>query len=453
MRVFRWIGVVLLALVIAWGLGATWTHLRGPDARQAAALATLAKVPAAMASERNVADDARLLGHDVPAERREAALATVRRADARRIEYLKRGDTERWMDPPDPLAGYPAYPHAAPSPVLCDARGTGCLAHVRADLATTQALLDKHARELQATLALADNDGYRLDRAPSMYAPFASMGSDNRRLVLTAFAARFAEGDTAGALGSVCDDLAGWRRIGANSDQLIAMMLSDIHVEQDATLLAQLVAALPAGQALPSECAAALAPTTDAELDLCPAMVGEFALMRSAATMEPQPDTGLVDQLLLRGVDSERMAYLMAPHYATFCGEPALAQARADRRFDAPTVPPSTCPRWEFLFDPIDCILVDISISGGTAFPRYFDRRTDTAATLALLRTAVWLRETDTDPRPREQRLRERPASLGLRRDVKLEGDALVIDRHDARGERTLSLPLAPRTAAVATAP
>jgi hypothetical protein len=453
MRIAKAIGALLLAVIGLWALGATWVHLRGPDATQAAALAVLeAKLPP-LAPERNVADAARLLGHEVPADQRAAALAAVRRRDEQEVALLMRGQFEQSQALPDPLAAYREFPKLPDSPVLCDLRGDDCLARVRADPVATAALLEAHAVDLRAVLALADHDGFRMDREPSLFGIGTfPLATDRRRLVPTALAHRFAQGDTAGALAGACHDLAGWRRIAANSEGIIPAMVSDASALQDVRLLAQLVAALPPGEALPPDCTAALAPTSDAELDLCPAMGNEFAAMRTAADLQAPPDSGLADQLLMHAIDSERMAYLLAPHYAQFCGEAVLAHARADRPFAGRAWTDYRCPRLEFVFDPIDCILADVSVSSG-GFASYLDRRTDLAAALALLRTALWLRDTDADPRPRGQRLRERPDSLGLRRHATLDGNALVIDRHDTHIEPRLRLPLAPRVEAGAATP
>jgi hypothetical protein len=450
MRIAKGIACVVLALILLWGAVATWLHLRGPDDGQAAALATLAVKLPPLPSDRNVADDARLQGHVVPPARRSEALDAVRRQDARHRQLLEQGRIETKHFDEDGLEAFPVLPEAGESDAKCDRREPDCLGRVRTDPAATAALLQAHAQRVRDALALADNDGYRLERAPSLFASI-SIPSDDRDLALTALAARFAQGDSAGALSGTCRDLAGWRRIGANSDSLVGTMAAAAHAEQAVRMLARLAAALPAGAPLPADCAPALAPTTDAELDLCPAMGGEFEQVNSAADLEPPPQASLADRIVLRAVDRERMAYLIAPHYAQFCGAKILAQARADRPFGRTRWPQYACPRWQFVFDPIDCILVDVTASSDEAITRSLDRRLDVAASIALLRTALWLRDTDADPRSRAQRLRERPASLGLRRDVRLEGDTLVIDRHDTHLDPTLALPLPPLAAAAPT--
>jgi hypothetical protein len=448
MRIAKGIAVIMLALIVLWGGIATWLHLRGPTAEQAAALALLDKTLPPLAPDRNVADASRLQGRVVPPERRAAALEAVRRHDERLATRMKQGKLEDEDLSQDRLPDYPELPDVPESPALCERRGSTCLARVRADPAATAALLQAHSQRLQQARALADNEGYRIEREPSIYS--FEVPSDDRDLVLTSFAARFAQGDTAGALADTCRDLAGWRRIGANSDQLVGVMVGAAHAEQAARLLSELVAALPADATLPGECGTALASTADAELDLCPAMGNEFAQVRAYTDIAPQTDTGLRDQVILRGVDHERMAHLLAPHFAQFCGEAIVRQSRADRPFAGRVWKDYTCPRWEFAFDPIDCILVDITAANHEHFARSLDRRMDLAAAIALLRTALWLRDTDADPRPRAQRLRERPASLGLRRDARLEGNALVIDRYDARIEKSLRLPLTPMPAPAA---
>jgi hypothetical protein len=430
----------LLALFVAWVIGAAWVRWSGPDARQRAALAVL-EAPVAPVAGRNLADAAWLLPHDVPADKRPAVLAALREREARAYALRLEGRTAEAEALPDPRDAYPAFPELPDDQAFCDAWATDCLARVREHPEATRTAVEAHRPALDAMLALADHDGFRIGTAMHTSALVPGFGS-HRRLVPTHFAARFALGEHEAALSGLCADLAGWRRIGADSDHLITAMVATSYARQDVRLLAEFVAALAPGEPVPGACAAAIAPGAPEETSVCGPMRGEFEMMRGGMQVARAGDEG---DMAGRLFSPERMAALLAPHYAFYCSPAAAAQAAADTALVLPDADKAGCPRWELAFDPVDCILVEIA--GGNDLGKYADRRTDLVAELALVRTALWLRDTDADPRPRAQRLRERPATLGLRRDVVLDADgmALTLPLLDRQRDAQLRLPLPPK--------
>jgi hypothetical protein len=440
MRFAKGLALALLVALVLWTAGAAWMRSRGPDPLQAQALATLEAPTPPLPPGANAADAMRLLKHDVPFERRAGLAVALREFEEADAKRAQRGGKETLADPRD---AFPARPAIEDAPGLCHLPLTehDCLATVRADPAATTAILEHHASSLRDTLALADYGGYRHERTPSIYMA-TPMLPGTQRLVLTHFAHRFATGDVDGALAGTCRDLAGWRRLSADNDSLLAALVTTTYATHDALLLARFVAELPAGHDLPASCADALAPTTAAELDLCPAIRSEFAMVNSLVPSEPPPGISPADRLMLHAVSTDRMRALLAPHYAAYCGGNAMALAVADKAQKAPDHQAWLCGSVERLLDPVDCTLAEVA--HGTSFGRYIDRRTDLAATLALLRTIAWLRATDADPRPRADRLAARPESLGLRREATLAADGLSVSipRLDQRDGATITLPL-----------
>ena len=73
---------------------------------------------------------------------------------------------------------------------------------------------------------------------------------------------------------------------------------------------------------------------------------------------------------------------------------------------------------------------------------RYFDRRTDQAAMLALMRTVVWLRDNAASPDEVDAALAHRPDELGLRRAARYdrEHDRLSIPLLDQSREKDFVL-------------
>lgn len=368
-----------------------------------------------------------LQNYDVPVESQEkvgAALLAYYRDDP------SRGQAP--VGPGHPLASYsPLTEVPGEGSGTCEQRKPGCLAYVRSDPARVQATLAAHSRGLASALGLQRFDGMRYGLDPTNLVHSIQPFGSQRRLVNTHYAALFATGQRAPALAGLCDDIAAWRRLGADSDSLIGSMIAAGTVRRDVLLLGEMLAELPAGETLPASCTDALAIPTDAELDMCPAMKTEFAFSRSQANVAS--DTAMtrwqrqLSKVFLHQRDFEGRSALAL---STFCGAHAIEQMRADRPTNAwPNRSPEQCGTFASIVNPYGCLL--IAIGGGSGFGPYVDRRTDQAAILALARTVVWLRQQNSNAAEWPALLKQRPASLALRREPSLSADG-----------RSLSIPL-----------
>src|SRR5699024_8884472 len=106
----------------------------------------------------------------------------------------------------------------------------------------------------------------------------------------TRHAVRFVQGQTRQALAATCREIATWRRLGANTDRLIARMIGVASAtDQNGYALANMLAEIPLDQPLPEPCGQALAPPDVDELSLCSALHGEFEL--NAAIMRHLPES------------------------------------------------------------------------------------------------------------------------------------------------------------------
>lgn len=410
-------GLVALVLLYCAAVAAGhWWPL--PDAeREAAARLEAAKGPAL---RRDAGEYLWLADHDVPVtERAEVARAAVAFLAANPHDPSPR----LLLD--NPLRRYPRFadPPTAGEGV-CDLDGFDCLAYVRDNADLVAETLAKHGREIVRGSEIRQYDGFRYPLSPDLHNPAPSYGA-HRRVVFTALAQAFAQGRRSEAVADTCADLAAWRRMNAGTDTLIGNMVSIAFVRQDAVLLSQMLAELPADVALPAACSEALGPTRDSELDMCPALGYEFQHLRSYFS-EEEPDGAET----IRGgvanawVDRRRIASRLALGLAVHCGPQALAQARQDRSA-APSEREPACSAFSTFLDPIGCTLTEIQAP--TSFSGYVDRRTDTAAALALLRTADWLGRQPGSPAERRALLARRPAALGLQRTPVLSDDGRSI--------------------------
>jgi hypothetical protein len=431
----RWTGGLLAALVLAWFLLRAWPL----GAERDDALRAMS-APTPPVAGRDGSDFVWLVDHDVPPPRR-AELARAYRAYLdRRDALLAAGREVDAKALADPLAPYTTIEDGNDSKALC-AGEERCLGKVRADPDAAASVLAAHALAHARALALADFDGLRYGVRPSLTRVFPHY-SAGRKLALTGFALQHVRGDAEGALVATCRDVAGWRRLGADSDLLITNQIGAAYVMQDLQLLAEMLAAEPTRTGLPPACTEALAPTRAAELDLCPAMRGEFRSMESMFAMSWDQDDGVWSDLMRASVDRKRTLARIAPQYARYCSTAMHDAVRADR--PTGTVPETgDCAAYEMAGDPVGCILVQIA--RGNEFDDHQEWRGDMAAALALMRTVLWLRAQSPDPATWPDRLPGRPDELGLRRTASVTADGRTL--HMARrrqGKGDIDWPLVP---------
>lgn len=433
-------------LLLGSAVFVTAVRLRGPTPEQRAALDIL-RVPPKPVVGRDGAVAAWLFDYDVPAKDRSSAFQELRRYHFAYFELVDADKDNRAAERlPHPLRPYPERSRPAPdSDGLCPERGPGCLAEVRRDPARTEALLREHASTLQASLDLADYDGFRYRETLLPMVSLPRYGGA-RELVLTHFAAQFAQGDHHAALAALCADTRIWRRNAEDADTLIGAMVFSAYVTNDLLLMGEMLAELPTSDSVPAVCGLAVAPGRASESSLCEAMRGEFdyyvksrALIREMASKR-----GIAEQLVVGTIDDDGMAAKIAPTYARYCG-PAIRKLQIeDRSVHESRVSSVSCTGSEFIGDPAGCVLV--GLTSVDLFPKHANRRADALAQLALMRTFVWLRETSNEPAAWPALLPKRPASLGLKREPKISPDGawISIPLLDTSREKEFSLALRP---------
>ncbi len=333
-RIVIWMFVVVPLLYVLFVLG---MRLVPPTPEQRRALALL-EAPTPPVAGRDGTDAMWVFGHDVPVSR-QAEIGKAYR------EYLAARAAPGAAAMVDPLASFPAFPKVPrDGESVCADHAAGCLAHVRENQSKVREILAAHQPFLQAALALGQFDGLRYGMLPTPEFEIPNLDGANR-LARTHFAYEFVAGRPAEAIDGLCRLTAGWRRLGGNSDYLIASMIGAGAVRQHLQLLADMLAAFPVESAVPAACEDALAPTRDEELTLCPAMRTEFRFMRRAsAEMGGGPASdGLLAQPWI--VDRKNADAMLAEALAPFCTPPFLEAARADRSVTALMPPPPSVRR------------------------------------------------------------------------------------------------------------
>lgn len=447
LRLLRWFVLALAAACLLLIVALVKARFGGPSPERREAMRVMEQ-PAAPVRGRDGSDAFWLLDRDVP-EAQRAAVAAATRGYLERKHSLDPAIRAKARGEVDPRTQFPEFPELGDEPLLCNLREPGCLARVRAQPDAVAALLSANAGQLRAAQDVLAFDGVRLGVTPSLSQELPSFGA-GRRLAHLALVDRFVRGEHDAALAGTCDEIAAWRRLGADNDVLIGSMIGTAFVHDALVLLAGMLAELPADHALPAACVAALAPTRPAELDLCPAMRNEYALAATAldagmASREP----GDGEHLVRGAFDDTHFRGVLAPRYARFCSAALRDLAAADRAV-AGSPPPAGCGPLEAVVHPLGCALASAAADG--SYDRYLDRRTDQAAAIALMRTLAWLRAQPVDRAAWPALLRQRPESLGLRRTPSItpDGARLEIPRLDRSRGPTFALPLVPAPAPAA---
>ncbi|MBL37684.1 MAG: hypothetical protein CMP07_04670 [Xanthomonadales bacterium] len=436
------LGIALLALLavlaVLWGL----SRALYPTAEQRDALALMQQPPPPPGE--NAFAAMWTLDHAVPAEE----MAGIVGHDSERLEALQ---ATRALDESDP-AGFESardqYPDLSPSEsdrmMFCAARDGNCLERVGEDPAGYRELVERNRQLIDRGDALADYDHYR-SLLPANWETLSPPLSA-ARFPATRQALWFVEGRTDEALAATCRNIAGWRRLTESADQLVVRMLGQLFVtELHGSLLAEMLAEMPADHPLPANCKPALAAPTPSELSLCRAMRGEYAFgawaMESIETLDNSnlgPLGRLRSAILFsaEATNAER-----AVHFAQTCSDAELSRIVADiPEVDAPE--PAGLIRLACVGNFIGCAL------NGIAAPAYTDyrlRAQDYGARLELLATLTWLRENAERPGPIDELLDQRPESLRSptrRVEIGEDGDSLRVRMFGARDGETWSVPL-----------
>ncbi|HEX5122387.1 MAG TPA: hypothetical protein VFV97_04000 [Rhodanobacteraceae bacterium] len=404
----RWLGYALLGLLVLFVALIAAYRLRGPTRTQREALSMMQRDYAPKAG-RNAFPLLWYMQYDVPDDAVDARLAGEIAALAQQLDSSDGAKMLKHEPDANKLA------EASLDTKTRCGRGMDCLAGVRADPEAMRAKLASFPVMLGREKAFEETDYYRnpfpLDYRAFVYAvPHPAEG-----LWLASFALKYVDGDHAGALRDVCRNIGTWRRLHRNSDSLIGSMTAIANADSGMRLFADMTAALPQQEPVPSECAAALGPVEAADLDRCSEMTGEFGFAGSIQRFyRSDPERPwwerAADWLVFEPHQSEAWR---AEQNARYCGAAALARMQRDVPSQAGSWTPVT-HRVECVASFLGCIEADVVAD---AYRNYDERTLDFAAHLRLAATVLWLRENGRrfDDRPLELRSGARDSAINVR--------------------------------------
>ena len=440
-RYLRAVVRVVIVLILLLATLFTISRLSGPSQDERAALALMKPQPAP--AGRNVAAALWLLPYDVPDAQQAPLLA-------RDVSRLARQTAESGVDD----ANESTYTSIAaeefallysenPQRPYCKLRDEDCLATVRADVDGYTHMLARDTRLLERVRAL---DTYTFHRVPAdPHAQiFMAVATGPVRVLRTRHALDIVQGNGLEGLAGTCGEITTWRRLGGDTDSLVISMIATAVIDGATDMIAQTLAQLPPGTALPDRCKSALASITLQDVSMCNAMRGEFAYFRNFGRLLPtrENDSWATAMLSWLVYDPDKAHAMHALTLAPACGHKADDAFARDVPFDLFTQQISS---WR-----LGCVanIVGCSLGGMVVVPAYNDyahRRQDIAAKLRMTATLVWLHETSTSPLPLDARLRDAPdASSNHARPVQLtdDGRSLQVQAYSQRHHPVLTLPL-----------
>ncbi|WP_343788245.1 hypothetical protein [Dokdonella soli] len=371
--------------------------------------------------------------YDVPEEQLAARMA----ADVEAVRYkLAAGEIVGNHEPDAPPLAEPPIDATA----LCEIRAPGCLAKVVTHPEGVRTILASHPALMARAQAFDHTDFYWNEFLPRVV-QIAHPGVA-QQLWLSAFALQYVDGDHAGALTSTCRNLGAWRRMQQGTNSLIGAMIAASHGDGAIHLLADMLAGLRAGEAVPAECVSAAQPIAAADVDRCAQMAGEFraqtSILRDVAAQSAQRPWWERAINWLSFEERQTKAWI-AENFASYCGEAAVAHMLADQSSrSAPSRPLMHRP--ECVSSLIGCILSDIA---APAYADYDQRTLDFAAHLRLAATLLWLH--DNPGGTLSERFERRPASLRSARHasgVDVTRGLLYVDNFHAQREARFELPV-----------
>lgn len=398
----------VLVLMLAYVAFVAAMRLVPTTAARQAAIDTLTAPLPPLAPDKDAFALYWLADYDIPAEETAAVLAD----DVARFRRVVHTPAELTF-----ATGAASRYRKLPVPKSTDAglcvAGSSCLATVRANPSAVQSLLARHAPLLAKGLTLPRHDGLRtpLENNVSVFPPYGRFSG----LVRTHFAAGLVAGQADASIAGVCRDLSAQRRIGSNTNVLIAYAMSSAQAASDIDLLAEMMAELPTDTALPADCTEALRPARPPEASLCMAMHGEYAFMSSMLfspqVIAPKEPKTAWERVTDAWMDRQHTMELTAPMYAAACGEAARDAAARGVAWSMPESPAGQCSVAEKLADPTGCLLAKIAqVNDGLAVHQ--NRRVDVLARVQVVRAAAWLRDRKDDARPVAERWASRPADV-----------------------------------------
>lgn len=431
MKAVRWVAQgVLAVMVLVAALWALSRFMPLPPAQQQALALLRQQTPV---SGSNAFDALWLLRYDgVP----DTARAAIMAEDARRIAALP----PMSMDAEERMGGlavdtllsaagqYPEVPAWQPP---CHWSQAGCLAKVRADQAAVEAAVQGQQGLLARIDGLSAHGHYRNRFVPDIRAPFPDLALLQRSL--SAHALAQVQGRSDDALAGICRDTRTGRMLMAHGDNLFVATVGAAMVQGSVQLFGEVLAEVPATQALPADCDGAFTVDNPQQLSLCPAMRGEFVLITHGGRVEE----GVMQTLLWDREKSAGRTALTLQGACTDTAEQTLAQDKP-LRFAAPEL---GLWRLECIANMMGCITTSIA---GPAYQSYGMRLQDAGASLRLAEALLWLRAhsaadaaTALAAMPRALRDGERPLTLSA------DGRQLQVASYSRRaGTSSISVPI-----------
>lgn len=410
-----------VAVVAAFACG----RLRPPTTEQAKDLAAL-QADSEPPQGRNAYPWLWFVDFDVPADQLDAAYAKDHQRVLTWESNFKPGADS--TDPaPNPQADFPTLPKMsrADRELLCNLREADCLGKVRAHSDDVNQVLTRHQQRRARDEALSGFDYVWTDMPMGPFAPIPAFGA-SMGLWQTAIAANFLDGHRAQAMDAACTQVATMRRLHAHSNTLISTMIFNARLRGGIQLFAQLLATFPADEPLPASCAAAFEPVTDADVDLCPSIQSEFALLTSPEIFGKQEHW--YENL---SWDAQATRRMLATHYSTLCDVTLPKKLLTDERLTMASAPPHV-DIYDLVSNSAGTILSRIA---GPEFDPYLARQQDVAASLRMGALILWLRDQHEHGMSLQQRVSARPAWMHFAGDrhveVTADGKGLRMEMRD----------------------
>ncbi|WP_458070713.1 hypothetical protein [Rhodanobacter sp. BL-MT-08] len=412
MRVLKGLGwfvafaLMLLVLAFAWG------RLRGRSERQARALALFAQ-DMKPTKGRNAFPALWLNDYDVPSDQVDAVYQQDRPHEEKLMaEYLARPGV--LIDPTAGLeAKYPKLPQmtADEKQIICRTREEDCLTKVRAHREEISALLVRQSTRLKHDIAFAETD-YEWNDLPQTVFAIPPYGS-SQNLWLTSVALDFVEGRTTQGLSGVCMNALTMRRLHGRNNTLVGTMIAAARLEGAASLFARMMSELPPDQALPESCDRAFVPLEVTDVDLSGSMQWEFraatGIYQNHAPTK-KDTTDWLGELTFSTMATERQ---QAEQFAWISSNEVNKKILSDSPFVV-----QDFPRQADIFDWVSNASGNVLILiPQPAYADYLNRQEDVAATLRLVATILWLRQTHANGETLTVRLQHRPAWMHMAED------------------------------------
>jgi hypothetical protein len=387
-----------VALFFAWLLTLQFELLPRLSTEQKQALAFMRDQPAL--GKRNALATMYLLRHDVAPERIESTFAALKAELAASLRQRANDQEAGNSVEENPYKVIGAQldqrfaallPTETPS-VLC-ATTDACLAKVQQDPESMRAALAAFSKLPARLKLLRDFDSLDLrPLAPDMRLPMPYLLYGTPMLSQQALIA--VDGRPLEAMAGICELITTARRL-RNTNSLIVNMIGVNHIQRGVRLISEIQAANPG---LSADCAAALAPLSPVESQLCTVMRGEFAM---SSLLFDQFNDGKYETdgklakpiarwLMKISVNAELSKALMAQELMRFCQYSGAAtfssSAKNHSATDAPesrAAPPEvSCSMLENLTNPAGCWIFEYARPN---FSRFVLRVRDADTHLRLL--------------------------------------------------------------------